>query len=129
MMFALNTIKRRSVIIVISDFIDDGYEHHFKALARRHDLIAIHVRDRRETALPNLGIVPIKDQESGQTIWMNATFGGLSEKLANVYLERSEAVHTLCRKHQINYLPLDTQEDFVPALLRLFKIRNRSFKL
>ena len=129
MMFALNTIKRRSVIIVISDFIDDGYEHHFKALARSHDLIAIHVRDRRETALPNLGIVPIKDQESGQTIWMNATFGGLSEKLANVYLERSEAVHTLCRKHQINYLPLDTQEDFVPALLRLFKIRNRSFKL
>ena len=129
MMFALNTIKRRSVIIVISDFIDEGYEHHFKALARRHDLIAIHVRDRRETALPDLGIVPVKDQESGQTIWMNASFGQLRKKLTEVHHQRTEAVNDLCRKHQINYLPLDTQEDFVPALLKLFKIRNRSYKL
>lgn len=129
MMFALNTIKRRSVVIVISDFIDEGYEHHFKAMARRHDLIAIHVRDRRETSLPNLGIVPVRDQESGETIWMNAAFGELGQKLSAVYRDRSEAVGILCRKHQINYLPLDTQEDFVPALLRLFKIRNRSYKL
>jgi len=128
MMFALNVIKRRSVIIVISDFIDEGYEHHFKALARRHDLIAIHVRDRRETSLPNLGIIPVRDQETGKMIWMNASFGDFRERLTKSHEERAAAVRDLCRKHQINYLPLDAQEDFVPALLRLFKIRNRSMK-
>lgn len=129
MMFALNTIKRKSVLIVISDFIDEGYEHHFKALARRHDLIAIHIRDRRETALPGLGIVPVRDQETGKLIWMNASFGDLGERLAAAHQNRTAAIRDLCRKHQVNYLPLDTQEDFVPALLRLFKIRNKSMKV
>ena len=128
MMFAMNTIKRRSVIIVISDFIDEGYEHHLKALARRHDLIAIHVRDKRETALPDLGIIPVRDQESGKMIWMNASFGEFREKLRNSHRERSEAIYNICRRHQINYLPLATDEDFVPALLKLFKIRNKSMK-
>src|SRR6478735_4718529 len=54
--FVLNAIKRRSVIILISDFIDDGYLDNLKALARRHDLVVIHLSDKRETRLPKLGI-------------------------------------------------------------------------
>lgn len=126
--FALNAIKRRSVIVLISDFIDQGYERHLKALARRHDLVAIHLEDRRESQLPKLGIVPVEDKETGIVHWVNSSFGGFRELLAARHLERKETIGNLCRRHQINFLSVPTDRDFVPLLLRLFKTRNRSLK-
>ncbi|MFM9074720.1 MAG: DUF58 domain-containing protein [Bacteroidota bacterium] len=126
--FALNSIKRRSVIILISDFIDEGYEHTLKALARRHDLVAIHVSDRRETSLPELGIIPVLEKETGRTLWVNSSFGGFRDLLSGSHEERAKALSALCRRHQINYLHIDTAEDFVPKLLRLFKVRNKTMK-
>jgi uncharacterized protein (DUF58 family) len=128
MAFALNTIKRRSVIILISDFIDEQYEHNLKALARRHDLVVIHISDKRETRLPKLGIVPVIDKESGKTLWINTSFGDFRQKISLRLDERKAFIHSFSKKHQINFLSLDTDEDFVPKLLRLFKVRNRSVK-
>lgn len=129
MSYALNAIKRRSVIILISDFIDEGYEHHLKALAKRHDLVAIHISDNRETMLPKLGIVPVIEKETGRTIWVNSSFGDFRQTLASAHQERVDHVSGIARKHQINYLNIQTHEDFVPKLLRLFKLRNKSRKL
>ena len=129
MKFALNAIKRRSVIILISDFIDEGYEHTLKALARRHDLVAIHISDKRETSLPELGIIPVLEKETGRTLWVNSSFGGFRNMLSGSHQERSGGLAALCRRHQINYLHVSTAEDFVPKLLRLFKVRNKTMKL
>lgn len=126
--FALNTIKRRSVVIFISDFIDEGYEKNLKALARRHDLVIIHISDKRETRLPKLGIIPVQDKESGKTLWVNTSFGDFREKISYRLDERKAALSSFCKKHQINFISLDTDEDFVPKLLRLFKVRNRTVK-
>ena len=126
--FALNTIKRRSVIILISDFIDDNYEHNLKALARRHDLVVIHISDKRETRLPKLGIIPVLDKETGKTLWINTSFGDFRQKISHRLEERIEFLSTFSKKHQINFISLDTDEDFVPKLLRLFKVRNRTVK-
>ncbi len=128
MAFALNTIKRRSVIILISDFIDEHYEHNLKALARRHDLVVIHISDKRETRLPKLGIVPVVDKESGKTLWINTSFGDFRQKISHRLDDRKASINSFSKKHQINFLSLDTDEDFVPKLLRLFKVRNRSVK-
>lgn len=127
--FALNAIKRRSVVILISDFIDDdGYYHNLKALARRHDLVMIHVSDKRETRLPKLGIIPIIDKETRRTIWINTSFGDFRKKISDRLSSRKAELEKFSRKHQINFISLDTDEDYVPKLLRLFKVRNRSFK-
>ncbi|MBX2962417.1 MAG: DUF58 domain-containing protein [Cyclobacteriaceae bacterium] len=128
MAFALNTIKRRSVIILISDFIDESYEHNLKALARRHDLVIVHISDKRETRLPKLGIIPVEDKESGKTLWINTSFGDFRKKISDKLTDRKAALNSFCKKHQINFISLDTDDDYVPALLRLFKIRNRSVK-
>ena len=79
--FALNLIKKRSIVIVISDFIDEGYERPFKALAQKHDLVAVQVTDPRESALPALGIIPVYDKEEGRTTWVNTAFGSFSKKI------------------------------------------------
>jgi len=128
MAFALNTIKRRSVVILISDFIDESYEHNLKALARRHDLVIVHISDKRETRLPKLGIIPVIDKESGKTLWINTSFGDFRKKISDRLEDRKSQLTTFCKKHQINFISLDTDENYVPKLLRLFKVRNKSVK-
>ena len=128
MAFALNTIKRRSVVILISDFIDESYEHNLKALARRHDLVIVHISDKRETRLPKLGIIPVIDKESGKTLWINTSFGDFRKKISERLEDRKTQLTTFCKKHQINFISLDTDENYVPKLLRLFKVRNKSVK-
>ena len=126
--FALNMIRRRSVVILISDFIDDGYYPNLKALARRHDLVIIQISDKRETSLPKLGIIPVIDKESQKTLWINTSFGDFREKISNRHESRKNELAQFSRKHQINFISLDTGEDYVPKLLRLFKVRNKSLK-
>ena len=126
--FALNSIKRKSVIIMISDFIDDGYFHNLQSLARKHDLVIIQVTDKRETSLPKLGIIPVLDKESKKTFWINTSFGDFRDRLTNTHNARQEELVKFSRKHQVNYLNITTDEDYVPKLLRLFKVRNKSLK-
>src|SRR5690349_5900580 len=126
--FALNTIKRRSVIILISDFIDEGYFDNLRALARRHDLVVVQISDKRETRLPKLGIIPVLDKESKRTLWINTSFGDFRDMISAKHDERKNELQQFSRKHQINFISLDTDEDYVPKLLRLFKVRNRSLK-
>lgn len=126
--FALNAIRRRSVVVLVSDFIDEGYFRNLQSLARKHDLVIIHITDRRETNLPRLGIIPVLDTESKRTLWINTSFGEFRGKLVQTHTQRQEELKKFSRKHQINYLSISTDEDFVPKLLRLFKVRNKSLK-
>ena len=126
--FALNSIKRRSVIIMISDFIDDGYFRNLQSLARKHDLVIIQISDKRETRLPKLGIIPSFDKESRQTRWINTSFGEFRDRLSGSHAARQGELKKFSRKHQINYLDITTDEDYVPKLLRLFKVRNKILK-
>ena len=127
-MYALNAIKRRSIIIFISDFIDEGYENNLKALAKRHDLITIQINDRRETHVPRLGIIPDWDKENGKKICVNTSSSGFRNSLNKTYSQSKTHLANFCRKHQINYLSIDTEEDYVPQLIKMFKVRNKSLK-
>lgn len=126
--FSLNLIKRRSIIIVISDFIDENYERSFKALAEKHDLVAIQLTDPRESTLPSLGIIPVYDKEEGKTTWVNTAFGSFSKKISQTFSSERETLREICKKNQINYLPIDTRQDIVLPLIELFKYRNKTMK-
>ncbi|MEM9858914.1 MAG: DUF58 domain-containing protein, partial [Bacteroidota bacterium] len=105
-----------------------GYFHNLKGLAKKHDLVMIRITDRRETKLPKLGIVPVFDKESKKTIWVNTSFGTFRSKLKQNYADNEENLATFAKKHQINFISVDTEEDYVPKLLKLFKVRNKSLK-
>jgi len=127
-LYTLNTLKRRSVIIMISDFIDEDYFHNLKGLARKHDLVLIRVTDKRETQLPKLGIVPVHDKESGKTIWINTSFGDFRENMQNASASNAETLEKFCKRNQVNFVTIGTEEDYVPKLLKLFKVRNKTVK-
>lgn len=122
--FALTIIKRRSVIILISDFIDQDYEPGLKALARTHDLVVIHVSDAREIKLPKLGIIPIQDKESKRTIWINTSSQEFQKNYKSHFSSNQSNLEKFCRKNKANYLAISTEDDFVPKLVKLFKVRN-----
>lgn len=126
--YALNAIKRRSVIIFISDFIDEGYYDSLKAMAKKHDLVVLHISDKRETKIPSLGIVPIFDKENNTSKWVNTSSVFFRNSINMTYVEKAEKLQRFCKKHQINYLDIDTDEDYVPKLIRMFKVRNQSLK-
>jgi uncharacterized protein (DUF58 family) len=126
--FALNLIKKRAVVVVISDFIDSGYERPFRALAERHDLVAIQLTDPRESILPSLGIIPVYDKERGKTTWVNTAFGSFSKKIADTFTTERANLKDICKKNQINYLTINTTQDIVAPLIELFKYRNKSMK-
>jgi uncharacterized protein (DUF58 family) len=125
LLFALNVLKRKSVVILISDFIDTNYEHHLKALARKHDLVVVHMYDRRETALPRLGIIPVYDTESRQTVWINTSSSAFREQQRQTFRESQQQLERLCRQYNANYVALDAQEDYVPRLIELFRVRQQ----
>jgi uncharacterized protein (DUF58 family) len=126
--FALNLLKKRAVVVVISDFIDSDYERPFRALAERHDLVAIQLTDPRESTLPSLGIIPVYDKEKGKTTWVNTAFGSFSKKIADTFTTERLHLQEICKKNQINYLSIDTTQDIVLPLIELFKYRNKSMK-
>ena len=122
---AMNMIRRKSVIIMISDFVDENYQHGLKALARKHDLVVIHLSDKRETAFPRMGIVPLYEKESKKTIWVNTSSPAFRKKVETIYQGNQYELEKLCRKNQANYLSIGTEDDYVPKLIRLFKVRNK----
>jgi uncharacterized protein (DUF58 family) len=126
--FALNLIKRRSIIILVSDFLDEGYQESLKSLARKHDLIAIHLVHPKETQLPKLGLVPIFDKETQIQRWVNTSSSSFQKDFKNRMAHNQEDLENICRKYRANYLRIQTDQDFVPQLVKLFKIRNRDVR-
>lgn len=120
----LNVLKRRSLIFLISDFIDENYQQNLKALALKHDLIVIHLYDEREISLPNLGIIPLFDEESQKTIWVNTSSKYYRESRLERFKKRSAELKTICHQNRADYLTINTREDFIPALLHMFKVRK-----
>ncbi len=126
---ALNMIKKKSIIVIVSDFLDEGYDQKLKAMARTHDLIVLHLTDKSEFKLPKLGILPMYEKESGKTIWVNtSSTGNFKSKMAKKIELNKEQLQKISARNQINYLEIDTHEDYVPKLIKLFTVRNKTHK-
>lgn len=122
--YSLNAVKKRSVIILISDFIDDDYYKNLKALANKHDLVVIHLSDRREAKLPKLGIIPVYDKEARRTIWINTSSSEFRRNISNKFVVNKNQLEDICRKSNSSYLQVFTNEDYVTKLIKLFQVRN-----
>lgn len=124
LLFTLNRVRRRSLIILVSDFIDEGYEQSLKALIRKHDVVVIHLFDAREVQFPKMGILPVLDRETRQTYWVNTTSAAFQQNVVGQFQQQRQKLEQLCKQYRANYLSISTQEDYVPPLIRLFKVRK-----
>ena len=122
--FAANVIKKKSVVILVSDFIDNNYDNNLRALARKHDLVVIHLTDRRESVLPRLGIIPVFDKENKKTVWINTSSFGFRKRTKAQFAEAKEKLENICKQNKANYLQVLTHEDYLAGLIKLFRTRQ-----
>lgn len=122
--FALNFLKRKSVTILISDFRDEAYEHNLKALAKKHDLVVVHIYDQREVNLPSMGILPVYDKESGRTVWLNTSSRDFKDKMNAAHLDNQKTLETLCKQYNASYISISSTENFIQRLIELFRVRR-----
>jgi uncharacterized protein (DUF58 family) len=120
----LGLLRRRSLVVLISDFIDQNYERELAMLARQHDLVVVQLLAAQETAFPALGIVPLRDAETGLQRWVDTSAPSFRASLAAQAEARQQTLRTLCRRLRVSLLPLQTDEDFVPQLVGLFRQRR-----
>ncbi len=122
--FTMNRLKKKSVIILISDFQDKDYQDNLKALAKKHDLVVIHLYDQREINLPSLGLIPIEDQESNAVSWVNTSSRGFQRNMKEAFEETQTGLESICKKYNANYISVSSTEDFVHRLIELFRVRK-----
>ena len=99
-----------------------------KTLARKHDLIVIQVYDKVESKFPSLGIVPIKDKESDKIFWVNTSFSSFRKKTSKLLQANIDRLVAICKKHEIDYLTVSTNDDYVNRLIEMFRKRNKIWK-
>lgn len=122
--FTLNILKRKSVIIMISDFQDEGYQDKLKALAKKHDLVVLHLYDDREINLPELGLIPIQDTENNTLRWVNTSSRKFQKGMKQSFNDSKDALEKLCKQYNASYLSISSTEDFIPRLIELFRVRK-----
>ncbi len=125
--FLTNAIKKRSTAFLISDFIDS--HDYFKSMSianRKHDLAAIQVYDRRDSELPDVGLVRVRDMELGNDVWVDTSSAAVRRHYAKVWYERQQKITDITAKSGVDFASVTTDEDFVKALLGLFRRRALS---
>lgn len=127
--FLTNAIKQKCTAFLLSDMMDtdeDGtprYEDAIKVAVNRHDLSVIRVFDPRERMIPDIGLVNVKDSETGQTAWINTASAKVRREYAAA-AERSEAnAVKLFRRYQIDNVAISTGSDYVKSLMAFFDNR------
>ncbi len=118
-----NAIKKSSTAFVISDFIDTNFDKELVIANRKHDVVALQVYDIRETELPDVGLVKLKDAESGERIWVDTSDKRLRTTYKHAWGESQLALQKAFTKSGVDSVSMSTSEDYVRALMKLFKMR------
>ncbi|MBQ6583947.1 MAG: DUF58 domain-containing protein [Alistipes sp.] len=126
--YMTNVNKKRCTTFILSDFINPKsdmtpLEDALKIATSRHDLVAIRVSDPRDKQLPNVGIIEMKDAESGQKVWVDSSSAAVREYFAARWAEREQSMDNLLKHNRIDTCDVSTDADYVAELIKLFKQR------
>ncbi len=122
--YLINGVKKRSIAFLISDFMDDGYEKALKIANKKHDLVALRVYDPREQELPDMGLVPFRDAETGRLEWINTFSKKVRTAFKSKALEHEAKVQDLFRRSGVDHVSIAADENYIRPLMTLFKRRG-----
>ena len=130
--FLTNAQKRRCAAFLISDFMDRGFMSGFPGsrntgiptvtiAARKHDLNAIQIYDRRDAEIPNVGLLKVRDPETGARVWADTSLASVRNAYGQAWKDQQAALENIYTKTGMHNISVRTDEDYVKALMRLFK--------
>ncbi len=118
-------VKRHSIVFLISDYMDQGFDTSLKLTAKKHDLTVIRITDPAEEVFPDAGLMTIRDPESGQFVWINTRDRGLKERWRVERTRQDNHLKDLIRRSGADLVELSTDGPVVEPLTRLFDQRRR----
>jgi uncharacterized protein (DUF58 family) len=122
----LHTIKRRSLIFIISDFISaPGWERPLNLLNRRHEVLAIRLWDPREVELPNIGPIIMEDAETGEQLYVDTHDKNFRRRFQEAAQQREAQLNQTFKRAGVDALSLSTEEDLVRAIARFATLRQQ----
>jgi uncharacterized protein (DUF58 family) len=121
--FLSGILKKKAIVFLLSDFMDEGYDKTLRIAAKKHDLTGIRVYDKLEEELPNLGIVPMVDTETKQTRLINTSSAKVRKQYAVFQNEKEEAFKQLFKLNGAGTIDCRLDESYVTKLLGYFKAR------
>lgn len=123
--FLTNAVKKRCTAFVLSDFItDDDYRNALTIANRKHDVVSIQVYDRRAAELPDVGLMKVRDAESGCDMYVDTSSKSIREAHNRRWIESEERRKESLTKSRVDSVSIRTDQDYVKALMGLFAIRN-----
>ena len=123
--FLLKVTKRRSVVFLISDYIDDGYWKSLKIANRKHDLIGIKISDIAESIMPNLGLLKVHDPETNNEFWIDTGSETERLKFTKDQNDASSIFKKKCDKINFDLIQIRNDRDYVDPLFNYFKGREK----
>lgn len=128
--YLTNAIKKRSTTFIISDFIDDDpqsglprFDEALRIANKKHDVIALKIYDKRETELPNVGLIRLKDAETGQYAWVDTSSDQVRKQYSGWWRKNEQLTNEILSKAGVDFVSIATDEDYVKPLIKLFKKR------
>ncbi|MAT39457.1 MAG: DUF58 domain-containing protein [Ectothiorhodospiraceae bacterium] len=118
-------LKKRAIVFLVSDFMDEGYEMPMKIAARRHDLIAVQLYDERERELPNVGLVKFTDAETGEDIWVDTSIKAVREQYRSDWEESRRKRERMFLTSNVDAMAVDVQGGYVQPLIEFFRAREK----
>jgi len=119
-----NVMKKKAIVFILSDFMDDDYDHALKIAGRKHDITGIRVYDRFEEKLPSLGMVPMLDAETGKTKLVNTSSKKVRTNYRANYLKTVDQFEDTFKKSGSGVIHTRIDESYVKKLLGYFKRRG-----
>ncbi len=123
--YLTNVLKKRCTAFMISDYIDDkNYQHALTIANKKHDMVAIQVYDRRETEIPSVGLMKIKDAETQQERWIDTSSRKLRNSYKSWWENRQADMNNSFKRSRVDSVSISTNEDYVKSLIALFHKRS-----
>ncbi|KQU84666.1 ATPase [Variovorax sp. Root318D1] len=127
---AATLMPRRSTVFVVSDFLSEpGWERPLGQLVQRHEVIAVRLFDPLELELPDLGLVPLRDAETGEQLWVDTHDAGFRKRFARLAAEREATLRASLARAGVDALELSTSDDLVEAIVRFADMRKRRTRI
>ena len=125
--FLMNVAKRKAVVFLISDFLDEGYWKSLKLANRKHDMIGIRIADPAEKNLPDMGLIKVHDPETGDMFWADLSSTEERNSFSQSITNKWEVFENECGRSRLDVINVGTDADFVEPLMTYFQRREKRY--
>jgi uncharacterized protein (DUF58 family) len=120
-----NAIKKKSIVFLLSDFMDTGYEKILRIVGNRHDLIGIVLNDKREDEIPEMGLVKFTDAETGIERWLDTSDKSIQKRFKEIRQQNIYDRKHLFLSSRLDSIEIQTGQNYIKPLVQFFRLREK----